>query len=120
MKIVLVVIGMIMILQSFGFSAVGIISGMGIGGIAIALAAQNTIANLFGSVTVLMDRPFVIGDWIVTNNIEGEVEVVGLRSTRIRTFYNSLVTVPNNVLTTAIIDNMGRRHFRRYKTMLGV
>lgn len=120
LKIILVIIGTITIFQTFGFSAVGIISGMGIGGIAIALAAQNTIANLFGSITVLMDRPFVIGDWIVTNSIEGEVEVVGLRSTRIRTFYNSLVTVPNNVLTTAIIDNMGRRHFRRYKTMLGV
>ena len=119
-KIAIIVVGVIMIFQAFGFSAVGIISGMGIGGIAIALAAQNTIANFFGSITVLMDRPFVIGDWIVTSSIEGEVEAVGLRSTRIRTFYNSLVTIPNNLLTTAIIDNMGRRHFRRYKTLLGV
>lgn len=119
-KIILVAIGVAMGFQAFGFSALGIVSGMGIGGIAIALAAQNTIANLFGSITVLMDRPFVIGDWIVTSSIEGEVETVGLRSTRIRTFYNSLVTVPNNLLTTAIIDNMGRRHFRRYKTTLGV
>lgn len=119
-KIVLFAVGVVMVFQAFGFSALGIVSGMGIGGIAIALAAQNTIANLFGSITVLMDRPFVIGDWIVTSSIEGEVETVGLRSTRIRTFYNSLVTVPNNLLTTAIIDNMGRRHFRRYKTTLGV
>ena len=119
-KIAIVIVGVIMVFQAFGFSALGIISGMGIGGIAIALAAQNTIANFFGSLTVLMDRPFVIGDWIVTSSIEGEVESVGLRSTRIRTFYNSLVTVPNNLLTTAIIDNMGRRHFRRYKTLLGV
>ncbi len=119
-KIIAAVIMTICLFQSFGFSAIGIVSGMGIGGIAIALAAQNTIANLFGSITVLMDRPFVIGDWIVTNNIEGQVESVGLRSTRIRTFYNSLVSIPNNILTTATIDNMGRRHFRRYKTTLGV
>lgn len=119
-KIAIVVIGVIMVFQAFGFSAVGIISGMGIGGIAVALAAQNTIANFFGSLTVLMDRPFVIGDWIVSENVEGVVESVGLRSTRIRTFYDSIVTVPNNVLTTAIIDNMGRRLYRRYKTTLGV
>ena len=120
MKILIICTGVIMTFQLFGFSAVGIISGMGIGGIAIALAAQNTIANFFGSLTVLMDRPFVIGDWIVTSGVEGEVESVGLRSTKIRTFYNSEVIIPNNFLTTAIIDNMGRRHFRRYKTLIKV
>lgn len=120
MKILIVCWGIIMFFQLLGFSAVSIVSGMGIGGIAIALAAQNTIANFFGSLTVLMDRPFVIGDWIVTSGIEGEVESVGMRSTRVRTFYNSQITIPNNLLTTAIIDNMGRRHFRRYKTLVKV
>ena len=120
MKILIVCWGIIMLFQLLGFSAVSIVSGMGIGGIAIALAAQNTIANFFGSLTVLMDRPFVIGDWIVTSGIEGEVESVGMRSTRVRTFYNSQITIPNNLLTTAIIDNMGRRHFRRYKTLVKV
>lgn len=120
MKILIICWGIVMILQQCGFSAVGLISGMGIGGIAIALAAQSTIANFFGSLTVLMDRPFVIGDWIVTSGVEGEVESVGMRSTRIRTFHNSEVTIPNHLLTTAIIDNMGRRHFRRYKTKVQV
>ncbi|MDO5554154.1 MAG: mechanosensitive ion channel family protein [Planctomycetia bacterium] len=120
LKVIVGCAAVIVAIQMMGFSAIGVISGMGIGGIAIALAAQNTIANFFGSLTVLMDRPFVIGDWILTGNVEGEVESVGMRSTRIRTFYNSLVTVPNNFLTTAVIDNMGRRQFRRYKTLIQV
>ncbi|MDO5581652.1 MAG: mechanosensitive ion channel [Planctomycetia bacterium] len=120
MKMLIIFVGVVMAIQMIGFSVIGIVSGMGIGGIAVALAAQNTIANFFGSITVLMDQPFAIGDWIVVNGTEGEVEAVGMRSTRVRTFYNSLVTIPNNLLTTAVIDNMGRRHFRRYKTFVKV
>lgn len=120
MKMLIIFVGVVMAIQMIGFSVIGIVSGMGIGGIAVALAAQNTIANFFGSITVLMDQPFAIGDWIVVNGTEGEVEAVGMRSTRVRTFYNSLVTIPNNLLTTAVIDNMGRRHFRRYKTYVKV
>ena len=110
----------IAIAQVFGFSALGIISGMGIGGIAVALAAQQTIANFFGSLTILLDRPFTIGDWIVVNGVEGSVESIGLRSTRIRTFYNSLIIIPNSSLATSTIDNMGRRLYRRFKTFIGV
>lgn len=119
-KIVLVCFGLMTLAEMFHWSLVGLISGLGIGGVAIAFAAKETIANLFGSVTVLADRPFVIGDWIKTGDIEGTVESVGMRSTRIRTFYNSLVTVPNNNLTTAVIDNMGARYYRRYRTFLSV
>jgi MscS family membrane protein len=119
-KILLVCFGLMTLADVFHWSLVGIISGFGIGGIAIAFAAKETIANLFGSVTVLADRPFVIGDWIKTGDIEGTVESVGMRSTRIRTFYNSLVTVPNNNLTTAVIDNMGARYYQRYRTFLSV
>ena len=72
-----------------------VIAGLGAGGLAIGLAAQDTIKNFFGSVTVLLDRPFQVGDWVVIGGIEGTVESVGFRSTRIRTFYNSLVTLPN-------------------------
>jgi MscS family membrane protein len=119
-KVLLVCFGLMTLAELFRWSLVGLISGLGIGGIAVAFAAKETIANLFGSVTVLMDRPFVIGDWIKTGDIEGTVESVGMRSTRIRTFYNSLVTVPNNNLTTAVIDNMGARYYRRYRTFLPV
>ncbi|MCX4188655.1 mechanosensitive ion channel family protein, partial [Methylophaga sp. OBS4] len=69
---------------------------------------------------VLLDRPFSIGDWVVIGDVEGSVETVGFRSTRIRTFYNSLVTMPNSILTTTKIDNMGARRYRRMRTMLAL
>ncbi len=119
-KVLIFCFGWVSLAQAFQWPVVGVVSGLGIGGIAIAFAAKETIANLFGSVTVLADRPFVIGDWIKTGDIEGTVESVGMRSTRIRTFYNSLVTIPNNNLTTAVIDNMGARYYRRYRTFLSV
>lgn len=98
-----------------------ILAGMGIGGIAFALAAKDTLSNLFGSFTVLMDRPFSIGDWVVINDkIEGTVEDVGLRSTRIRTFYDSIITVPNGNLTSAYVDNNGKRRYRRFSTKINV
>ncbi len=120
MKGAILCIGAVSLASAFNLPVVGLVSGMGIGGIAIAFAAKETVANLFGSLTVLMDRPFVIGDWIVTGGVEGTVEAVGMRSTRIRTFYNSVVTIPNNNLTTAVIDNMGQRIYRRYKTFLNL
>ena len=99
----------------------GLLGGvLGLGGMALAFAAQDAISNVFGSLTVLLDRPFEVGDWIVTDGVEGEVETVGFRSTRVRTFYNSVITLPNSQLTTAAVDNMGRRKFRRFKTTLGV
>lgn len=120
LKVLFVCIGVIGVAQVYGFSAIGILSGMGIGGIAVALAAQNTVANFFGSLMILMDRPFTIGDYIITDKIEGVVETIGLRSTRIRTFYNSLIVIPNSVLAAATIDNMERRYFRRYRTFLTI
>ena len=87
---------------------------------ALALASQDALGNVFGSFLVLIDRPFEIGDWIIFEDHEGMVESMGIRSTRIRTFYNSQVTVPNSKFTTAIVDNMGRREFRRLRTTLGL
>ena len=86
----------------------------------MALASKDSISNFFGSVTVLVDRPFEIGDWVIAEGIEGTVESVGFRSTRIRTFYNSVITLPNSRLTTTVVDNMGRRRYRRVKTVIGV
>lgn len=112
--------GVILFAQLFSLDVWGLMGGLGIGGIAVAFAAKEALGNFFGSITVLMDRPFEIGDWIVTEDVEGTVESVGMRSTRIRTFYNSQVTVPNSRMTTAVVDNMGRRHYRRIKEVLGV
>lgn len=113
-------LGVISVAHAFKLPVVGILSGLGIGGIAIAFAAKETVGNFFGSLTVLFDKPFEIGDWIITDGIEGTVETVGMRSTRIRTADDSLITIPNNNLTTAVINNLGKRRFRRFKTVLGV
>ncbi|MFA6236323.1 MAG: mechanosensitive ion channel family protein [Bacteriovorax sp.] len=116
-KVLVVAFGAILVAHSLTFDVASILAGLGIGGVAVALAAKDTISNLFGSVTVLMDRPFQIGDYIsLDKNLEGTVEQVGFRSTRLRTPYNSLVTVPNSVLANMAIDNYGMRRVRRYKT----
>lgn len=113
--------GILFIGDALDINMKNILAGMGIGGIAFALAAKDTVSNLFGSFTVLVDRPFSIGDWVVINgNIEGTVVEVGLRSTRIKTFYDSIITVPNGNLTNAHIDNLGQRKYRRYSTKLAI
>lgn len=118
-KVMVVAFGAILIAHSLTFDVASILAGLGIGGVAVALAAKDTISNLFGSVTVLMDRPFQIGDYVsLEKNLEGTVEQVGFRSTRLRTPYNSLVTLPNSVLANMAIDNYGMRRVRRYKTFV--
>ena len=120
LKVVVVVIGAIIVAKAFGFQVGPLLAGLGVGGLAFGLAAQDTLKNFFGSVNVVLDRPFQVGDWVRIGQTEGTVEAVGLRSSRIRTFYNSQITVPNSDLMTAAIDNMGRRRFRRISTKLGV
>jgi MscS family membrane protein len=113
LKIVTVVAGALFILQNLNVNVGSLLAGLGIGGVAVALAAKDTVANFFGSIMIFVDRPFQIGDWVVLSGVEGVVEEVGFRSTRIRTFYNSLVTVPNAKFTEANIDNYGMREYRR-------
>lgn len=95
-----------------------LITGLSIGGLAFALAAQDTIKNFFGSLMIFVDKPFQVGDWITSGDIDGSVEEVGFRSTRIRSFRNSLYYVPNGKLADATIDNHGLRQYRRYSTTL--
>lgn len=98
----------------------GLIAGLGIGGLAIALAAKDTAANLFGSAMIFMDRPFKIGDHILLDNKEGIVEEIGFRSTRIRTWEDSIVSIPNSVVANADIENMGVRRWRRNVIILSL
>jgi MscS family membrane protein len=119
-KVFIFAFGVIYGAQNLRINIVPLITGLGIGGLAFAFAAKDTIENFFGSIAVLMDRPFEVGDWVVIEGVEGTVEEMGLRSTRIRTFYNSQVTVPNASLVRANVDNYGRRVYRRWKTYLGV
>ena len=120
LRVFIVVLGIIVILQNNGYNVASLIAGLGIGGLAVALAAKDTLANFFGSITIFVDRPFRMGDWIRTSAAEGTVEEVGFRSTRIRTFYNSVVSVPNSSLANSEIDNLGMREFRRLKTILNL
>lgn len=119
-KLFISAIGLIYIASAFQIEILPLLTGLGIGGLAFAFAAKDTIENLFGSIAVIVDRPFEIGDWIEVDGVEGTVEDLGLRSTRIRTFYNSLVTVPNATLVRATVDNYGRRKYRRFTTKLNV
>ena len=113
-------IGALFVLGNLGVNVTSLIAGLGLGGLAVALAAQDSIRNLLGGVTIFADRPFQVGDWVVMNDIEGTVEHVGFRSSRVRTFYNSVVTVPNARIVDTHVDNMGLREWRRYKTTLGL
>ena len=112
--------GLIMILNVLDVNVTALLAGISIGGLAIALAAQDTVRNFFGSVMIFLDRPFQIGDWIHFDNVDGIVEEVGVRATRIRTFANSITYVPNGMLANQIVDNMGLRTYRRFKTEIGV
>ena len=110
--------GVVFIADTLDFSISSLLAGLGLGGLAFALAAQDTVKNFFGSLTVVLDRPFEVGDWVVIDGVEGGVAEVGFRSTRIRTFYNSIITIPNAKLLTATVDNMGARKYRRWTTKL--
>ena len=120
LKVFVLSFGVLVALQNLGINVMSLLAGLGLGGLAFALAAKDTAANFFGSVMIFIDRPFRVGDWIVTNQAEGTVEEIGFRSTRIRTFYNSQISVPNSVVVNENIDNMGRREFRRVYTRLGI
>jgi len=109
-KILVVVLGAVYILQALtGKPMNAILAGLGIGGLAFALAAQDTLKNLFGSLMIMLDKPFIVGERIVAEGIDGYVEDVGFRSTRIRTFDGHLVTVPNEKMAAGNIENVGSR-----------
>ena len=111
-KVLVAVIGGMWVLGYLGVNVAAIITGLSIGGAALALASQDTVKNLFGSLVIITDRPFVVGDWISTPGAEGVVKEIGFRSTRIVTPTGSLITLSNGKLADAVIDNIGvkRRH----------
>jgi MscS family membrane protein len=120
LKILVSAFAIVFIAQVFEKDITGLVATLGIGGLAVALAARDTLENFFGSITVLFDRPFQTGDWIVLGDVEGTVERVGFRSTRVRTFYNSLITIPNSRIVNSHVDNLGLRRYRRAKTVLSI
>ena len=97
-----------------------VVAGLSIGSAVLMFAFKDSLENVFGTFTVLMDKPFQLGDWITVDDVDGTVERVGFRSTRVRTFYHSVITVPNRHFISAKVDNWGSRRFRRVKTTLGL
>jgi len=120
LKVFVLVFGVLLAVQNLGVNVFSLLAGLGIFGAALAFAAQDTLKNFFGSILIMIDRPFKVGDWVIVDGSEGTVEDIGFRSTRIRTFYNSLITVPNGEVAVKPVDNMGLRTYRRYKTTLSV
>lgn len=119
-KVVVGVIAVIHILAVSGVNVTALIAGVSIGGLALALAAQDTVKNLLGSIMIFFDKPFQIGDTIQTPEVEGTVEEVGFRSTRIRKVDNSLVSVPNGSLSNLTLVNLGARRMRLFEVTAGV
>ena len=119
-KILLVIVAVTGLLQLFGFNVTTIVAGLGIGGIAVALAAQKTIENLFGGLTMMADKPVRIGDYCRFGDKEGWVEDIGLRSTRVRTLARTIISVPNAEFSNVQIENLTARDRMRFFTTLNL
>jgi MscS family membrane protein len=109
LKVFVVIVAALVTSQNLGLNVTGLIASLSIGGLAIGLAAQDTLANLFGAVAVLVDKPFKVGDRIKVDAVEGMVETIGFRSTRVRNLDGHLVTVPNKTMGNATITNVTAR-----------
>jgi MscS family membrane protein len=120
LKVIMVIIGAIYVLDVFNVDLTALIAGLSIGGLAVALAAQDTVKHLIGSIMIYADRPFQLGDFISSGDITGTVEDIGFRSTRIRTPDSSLISVPNGSLVDMVVNNMGSLKYRRFNTTIGV
>ena len=120
LKAFVVAVGSLFILDNLNVPIIPLLTGLSIGGLAFALAAQDTIKNFFGSLMIFIDKPFQIGDWITSGDVDGTVEEVGFRSTRIRSFRNSVFYIPNGQLADRTIDNHGLRRYRRFFTTLAL
>jgi MscS family membrane protein len=121
-RISVLVVATLTILQTLGVSIAGVLAFGGIGGIAIGFAAKDLFANLLGGLTIYLDRPFTVGEWIRSpnQNIEGVVEHIGWRHTRIRAFNKNPIYVPNALFTTIVVENPSRMSHRRIKETIGL
>ena len=120
LKAVLLFIALTGFLQSQGYSVSSILAGFGIGGIAVGMAAKDALANIFGSIEILSDHVYKVGDYVKVNDIEGTVEDINIRSTKIRDLDHFLISVPNNVAANAVITNVSRAKKRFINITFGV
>ncbi|HET8540084.1 MAG TPA: mechanosensitive ion channel family protein [Anaeromyxobacter sp.] len=119
-KVVLLALGLVAVLNELGFQVASLLAGLGIGGIALALAAQKTVENLFGSVAIGVDQPFRVGDFVKIEDVVGTVETIGMRSTRVRTLDRTLVTFPNGKLADMRAETFAVRDRLRLAANLGL
>jgi MscS family membrane protein len=121
LRVFIIIVGGMMVLQNLtGLQIAPLLASLGIGGLAVALAAKDSIANFFGTLTILFDKPFQVGDRIVINNYDGSVENVGFRSTRIRLLNGNLVSIPNEKVVNSEVENIGRRPNIRWLTQITI
>jgi len=120
LKMIVFLLTIAVVLSSWGYNTTSILAGMGLGGIAVALAAQKTVENLFGGVAVVSDRPVAVGDFCKFGDRQGTVEDIGLRSTRIRTPDRTLITVPNGLFSAMTLENFDRRDKMLFHFMLNI
>lgn len=120
LKVFVIIVGVLAILTNLDIDILPLLTGLSIGGLAFALAAQDTLKNFFGSIMIFIDKPFQIGDWITSESIDGTVEEVGFRATRVRTFRNSVTYVPNGLIADKTVDNHGLRNYRRFYTQISI
>lgn len=113
MRLIIFLLAVAMIASVWGLDVGGFVAGLGIGGLAFALAAKDTLANMFGGAVLITEKPFTIGDWIIVGDVEGTVEDINFRSTKIRRFNKSIVTVPNSRVADSNIINFSKRDIRR-------
>lgn len=119
-KFIIFAVCSLLFAASLGINLAGLLAGLGIGGLVLALAAKDSVENVFGSLTILFDMPFGIGDWVKIGTIDGTVEEINLRSTRIRTTADSVITVPNSNMIKAAVENLGARRYRRLRLPLAL
>ena len=113
-------LGLGAMLQVWGINVTALVASLGLGGLAFALAAKDTASNMFGSFALLADKSIRIGEWIKVGGVEGTVEDIGMRTTKIRSFEKSLITVPNQIVSNSPIENFSRRGVRRIKMRIGL
>ncbi|MCB9524303.1 MAG: mechanosensitive ion channel family protein [Myxococcales bacterium] len=120
LKVVVWVFALLIAFDNIGFDIVSLLTGLGIGGLALAMAAKDTLANVFGSVTVFADRPFQVDDVVNIKGFTGTIVELGLRTCRLKTFEGTLVTIPNSVLVGGPIENLSKREARKQVATIGL
>lgn len=119
-KTVILILAFIIILSNLGYDILSILAGIGIGGLAIALAAQDAVKNIIGGITIFWDKPFQVNDWVEVDGRSGSVIEVGLRSTRLKTLGGTHIVVPNSAIANTMVENFSKREKRRQVVNIGL